>query len=246
MARGPLNRLGRWLRGSRLGRASAIRLGAGYIRLCWITTRWKVEGEASARALLDGGAPIVAPLWHGRLFFAVCCAPPGRRIVGVISNNRDGDLIAGILGRFGVDAVRGSSADPRKREKDKGGGRAFAGGLAALRDGAILVLTPDGPRGPRMRAQPGVAALALAAGATVAPIAISTRNGKFARSWDRFLIPRPFDRGAVLYGAPIPPPTGSDAESLDAHRLRIETALNDLTRRADEMVGRAPIEPEPA
>ncbi len=220
---------------------------AFYIRLCWRTTRWRVEGAEHLDALAARGGPLIACFWHGRLLFSPLWAIPGRRTFAMISNNRDGDLIAATVGRFGVETVRGSSADPRKRRKDKGGREAFVAGLRALSGGGVLAITPDGPRGPRMRAQSGVAGLSAAAEAPVLPIAVSTAHGRLLRSWDRFLLPLPFDRGVMLYGRPIASPgRTADEAAIEAHRLAVETALNALTARADAMAGREAIAPEPA
>jgi lysophospholipid acyltransferase (LPLAT)-like uncharacterized protein len=94
-----------------------------------------------------------------------------------------------------------------------------------------------------MRAQPGVAALSAASRAPVLPLALSTRGGRLLRSWDRFLAPRPFDRGALVYAAPLPPPASDAPEEIEAHRLAVETAINTATARADELVGRSPVAP---
>jgi lysophospholipid acyltransferase (LPLAT)-like uncharacterized protein len=240
-----VGRLGRGVRVSAFWRAVAARLGAGWIALCWRTTRWTEEGRAHRDAAAARPGGLIAAFWHGRLFFSPLWPPPGRRTLAMISENRDGALIAAVVARFGIDAVRGSSADPRKPGKDKGGRRAFAAGLRALREGGVLAVTPDGPRGPRMRAQPGVAALSTTGRAPVLPIAVSTARGRFSSSWDRFLVPRPFDRGAMLWGAPIEPPPTDDPAAVEAHRRAIEAALIALTARADRLAGREPIAPEP-
>ena len=94
-----------------------------------------------------------------------------------------------------------------------------------------------------MRCQPGVALLSARSGAPIMPWAYATRRAKALRSWDRFLVPMPFDRGAMVFGDPIAPPTAEGPEALEAHRLRIEAALLDCARVADAAVGRAPVEP---
>lgn len=221
----------------------AARLGAGAITAFWRTTRWQIEGQDHVDALRADGRGFVAAFWHGRLLFTPFCVPQGQRTLAVISNSRDGDLIGAIVARFGVEAVRGSSNDPRKTDRDKGGREAFGAALAALQAGAVVGITPDGPRGPRMRAQPGVAVLSAAAQVPVLPLAVSTRRGRLLGSWDRFLMPRPFDRGVVLYDAPLPPPPRGDEAALEAHRLAIEARLNALTAEADRRMGRGTVEP---
>lgn len=202
------------------------------------TIRWTVLGAEHRDALVAGGGPFIAGFWHGRLLFSPFWAPRGRRTLAIISNNHDGALIAATVARFGVEAVRGSTSDPRKRFRNKGGHAAFSTALTALESGAVVGITPDGPRGPRMRAQPGIAALSIAAQVPVLPVAFSTRRGRLLRGWDRFLVPLPFDRGWLVFGPPInPPPRGSDA-LLEAHRATVEAALNDVTATADRLADR--------
>jgi len=234
----------RWLRQSPNGQVVGSRLGAAYIRLVTATTRWRIEGKDGFDALAKAGEPILAVIWHGRLFMSPTWAPPGRRTVAMISNNRDGDLIAAIVGRFGVDAVRGSTYDKAKG-REKGGAQAYTAGLETLRGGSVLAVTPDGPRGPRMRAQNGAAQLAVAAQVPVVPIAFSAERGVLTRSWDRFLLPYPFGKGAQVYGPPMTPPPPGDARALIRFRRELEAALTEVTNRADALCGREAVEPEP-
>ena len=231
----------RWL--GEVARAAFVRAATGYVSLCWRTTRWTVEGgEHCAAAAAEGGA-FIAAFWHGRLVFSPLWALPGRRTVAIISANRDGEVFARIAEAFGVDCIRGSSADPRKPHKDKGGRAVTVAALRALRAGAVVALAPDGPRGPRMRAQPGVAALAAAAQVPVLPIAFATRHGPVAPSWDRMVIPLPFDRGVLVYGAALPPPAAGDTAAQAAHLAAIEAALLAVAARADAAAGRRPVPP---
>jgi lysophospholipid acyltransferase (LPLAT)-like uncharacterized protein len=240
-----LERLGRWLRQSGTGRAVGATLGAFYIRLIRRTTRWRFEGREAYDRLVAGGAGVIIVMWHGRLFMAPYCVDPRRRFVAMISDNRDGDLITALFNRFGIDAVRGSTYDREKR-RDKGGRRAYATALRELRKrGAVVGITPDGPRGPRMRAQPGAAVLSIATGAVIQPVTYSTAVGRALGSWDRFLLPWPFGRGAMIWGDPLRPPSGDDPETVERYRGEIEAALTAITRRADELCGRPPVLPDP-
>lgn len=234
----------RWLRSARTGRWVGARLGAGYIRLVTVTTRWDVVGRGHLDALLARGGGFIPSIWHGRLFMSPTFAPPGRHTVAMISQNRDGALIAAIVARFDVAAVRGSTYDHAKG-RDKGGGEAFSGARSAIltRD-AVVAITPDGPRGPRMRAQPGVAALSIATGAPVLPVAFSVRRGVNLRSWDRFLMPLPLGRGVIIYGPPLMPPGPEASEAaVEAHRLAIEAATTAVTDQADDLCGRPRVAP---
>lgn len=238
------DRVGRWIRQTRTGQFLGGHLGALYIRLVNLTTRWEIIGKHHVDDLVPRDTGIIAAIWHGRLFLSPLWAPPGRRTVAMISNNRDGDLISAIVWRFGVFSVRGSTYDHEKG-RDKGGAEAFAGAQEELARRAVVAITPDGPRGPRMRAQRGAALLSIQTRAPVQPVAFSTVRGKTFRSWDRFHVPWPFGRGVQIYGTPIWPPEAEDEETLDAFLARIETELTEITHRADEMCGRPRIEPGP-
>jgi lysophospholipid acyltransferase (LPLAT)-like uncharacterized protein len=150
-----------------------------------------------------------------------------RRSGVLVSLSRDGTLIAGILARLGYQPVRGSSS------------RGGAGGLreleAMLRAGRSVALTPDGPRGPRHRAQWGAVALAAATGRPILPLAASTQPAWTLGSWDGFQIPRPGARGVIVFGEPLAVPEDADPAAWSA---RLESALNAAEAEADREAGR--------
>lgn len=237
MARSGAGWAGR-LRRSGLARAVMARLGAGYVRLVHATTRWQVSGAEHRDRLAAAPGGFIAAFWHGRLFLAPMMVPAGREGVAMISNNRDGALITAVAARFGARAVRGSSFD-RRKGRAKGAATAYRAALAELaRPATVLGVTPDGPRGPRERAQAGVAHLSIAAGCPVLPAAFATRRAVRFGSWDRFLLPLPFGRGAIVYGPPLMPPAPGDATALERHHAAIEAALAAATAEADRLCGR--------
>lgn len=230
-----------WIRQNRGARRVAAWLGASYIALVDHTTRWDVRDKDHLHRMLGRDAGIIAAMWHGRLFMSPTFAPPPRRTVAMISNNRDGDLIAAIVAHWKVATVRGSTYD-REKARDKGGAEAFAGAERELLARSVVAITPDGPRGPRMRAQAGSAQLALRTGASVIAVAFSTRWGWVLGSWDRFLLPLPFGRGVIIYRE-IPVPGSEDVGTEAALRAEIERVLTELTAEADRACGREPLTP---
>lgn len=232
-----------WRRGW-LARIVAV-LAAAYLRLVFLTSRWDRIGQSHLDSVAAGGG-FVACFWHGRLFAVTMAYRRRGGMAAIVSQSRDGEVIAQLLARFGVNAIRGSSRDPRKPDRDRGGGQAAKASLRAVRDGAALAVIPDGPRGPLMRAKLGPAWIAASARAPVLPVAFSTRRGKVFDSWDRFLLPWPLNRGVFVYGAPLQPPETLDADALEAFRLEIEEAVTAATRRADLEMGRATPAPAPA
>jgi lysophospholipid acyltransferase (LPLAT)-like uncharacterized protein len=214
-----------------------------YIWLVVRTTRWTVIGRDGWDRLAAKPEGFICVTWHGRLFLSPSYVVPGRRCVAMISASRDGNLIARIVGRWGVGALRGSSHDHAKR-RSKGGAQAYVAAARELsRNGAVVAITPDGPRGPRMRAQDGAARLAISQGVPVIAVAFSVRPGRILASWDRFLLPLPFGRGAVVYSEPRQPPAASDLQAQARFGRALEEDLNAVTNRADDLCGRARVLP---
>lgn len=230
----------RRIRGSERLRRLAGRLAALYLRFVHATCRWTIEGEAVRAPLREGRMAAILLVWHGRVPLLPTESTPATRIRAMISANRDGDVIAEAVGAFGVPAIRGSAADPRKPEKDKRGREVAKAALRALAKGESVAITPDGPRGPAERVQPGVAMLAAMAKAPTVAFGVAVRPSIVLPSWDRMPLPLPFGRGAKVYGAPLPPPASREPEALEAHRLAQERDLAAATARADALVGRRP------
>ena len=215
-------------------------LASALIRLTARWMRWTWEGRAHLDGLIDGGEPFVFAFWHERiLLLCPLVRLPRNGVAVLISNNRDGELIARVVRRLGATVIRGSTTKARRKGAvEKGGAQARREAAAYMDAGGAIALTPDGPRGPRREAQAGVAVLSSLAGAPVICAAYSTSGGRKLRSWDRFLLPRPFSRGAYVFAPPLPPPPRSDEAAVEAHRREIERTLTAVTDRADEIVGR--------
>lgn len=205
-------------------------LGAFVLRLLYWSSRFEIRGEENVRQFWDRGENVIAAFWHDRLIMLPFAyrGPKGIRVL--ISSSRDGELISRTIGKLGLESVRGSST--------RGGDVALDALLASLRDGYDVGITPDGPKGPRHVAKAGVAQLSRATGRPVVPLLMSSVRGKRFRSWDRFMVPLPFDRIVLRWGEPVWPDMAADFES---DRLRIEAGLNALVKQVDAETGN----PEP-
>ena len=96
-----------------------------------------------------------------------------------------------------------------------------------------------------MRSGEGLITVARLAGVPIIPVSYSASRGTHLRSWDRFLVAKPFGRGAIVWGQPIEVARDADEETIENTRSQIEHSLNTITREADDLVGRAYVEPEP-
>ena len=233
-----------------IGRSSAfIWLGsvvaANYVRFCYWTSRWEQVNFASPKGFIDGQQPFIAAFWHGRLLMMPFAWPGGDQLFILISRHRDGALISNTMTRFGMKSIRGST-EREAGGNDKGARAALTEMLRKLKTGACIGFTPDGPRGPRMRASDGLAALARLSGAPVVPCACAMRRRRILSSWDRMVLPLPFTRGVLMWGDPISVPADAKGPALEAARLAIENAMIVLTREADRRCGLDPDAIQPA
>jgi hypothetical protein len=159
------------------------------------------------------------------LFPAYFWAWPEMQIL--ISDHRDGELIAQVVSRLGFGVVRGSTT--------RGGARALREMTRRIDRGHICV-TPDGPKGPRRQVHQGLAYLASRTGLPVVGAGMAFRDPWRARSWDRFAVPRPFRAAACVTPEAVRIPPDADRETLEAGRLEIERRMQAAMIEAEEWV----------
>ena len=218
---------------------------AGYMAMIKRITRWSVEGQEHIDPIRAGRSGLIFSVWHGRFFLANSAWHHKDQPASVVvSKSKDGQIIASAAGRLGLGLIRGSSKR-KTSDKDRGGSAALRGMVKHIKADGCVFITPDGPRGPRMRAQMGAITLAKMTGAPLMPCALSTRHRKLLKSWDRFLIPlpMPFGRGAIVWGAPIYVDRRADSAAQEDARLALEISMNTVTHRADALMGHAPLTP---
>ena len=195
-------------------------LTAAVIRLVGATLRMKVEDHAGIVHHPEH-PPVIIAFWHNRVGLAAYLAQRysgGRTLVTFISASRDGQFIAEIAERFGIKAVRGSSSR-------KGRQAALAAVRAARDPRADLVITPDGPRGPRYQIQPGLLRLAQTTGRPIVAITYHLGWKRVLNSWDRFQVPLPFSTCRLITRGPFAVPENATEEELAAIQATVAEAL---------------------
>ena len=212
---------------------------SSYIRFVTATSSKEFIGREHADALLAGEKGFILAFWHSRLLMGPAIRGESKkRVFMLISTHRDGEIIANAVKGFGVELIRGSAANPKKPEKNKSGAPAVADMIAAIEEGAIVGMTPDGPRGPAETAKIGAVKLAAYTGAPILPAAYSSSRGPRLATWDRFLLAAPFSRLAFAVRPPIHVERGADASALATARMALEAELTAAARIADEAAGR--------
>jgi hypothetical protein len=181
-----------------------------------LTLRFEVIAE-------EGAVPALPPARGIFCFWHRCTLPAGWyfrkfRCSILISQSFDGELIARTLGLLGYGTVRGSSS------------RGGAAGLMAMRDvlgsGQPVVFTADGPRGPIYQTKVGPVKLAAMSGEPMGSFYLLPQRAWTIRSWDLFLIPKPFSRVVVSWARSLPAPApDADAGALETARQELNAAL---------------------
>ncbi len=214
--------------------AALARLVGLYLAFVIRTSRWRLLGAEAALAEVQAGRPVILAFWHERLPMVAALrglagqAEPGLlRLTPrvLVSQHRDGRFIGAAVERFGLAMIYGSSR--------RGGAPALVEMLRALRAGDPVVITPDGPRGPRRQAAAGVAQLAALSGAKVVAIGAATSRHRILGSWDRMMLPLPFGRAVLTAGAPI----AVGRQEAQAALPAIAAALDAACAAADAAVG---------
>lgn len=208
---------------------------ATYLRLVWRTGRWVVVNDAVPEQLNRDGRSAIICFWHGRLLMMPFAWRWQQAFFMLISQHADGQMISQTVGHFGFQTIAGSTS--------RGGSNALREMVRTLNRGDFVGVTPDGPRGPRMRASSGLINMARLTGAPLLPLGYSSRRGKRLSSWDRFLIAYPFSGGALVWGELLEVPKDLDEAGVEAARVELENRLNAVTAEADRLCGQTPTEP---
>lgn len=189
------------------------RLGTVLLRALALTWRIRVVNGDVVRTLNHNRQPFMYVLWHGQLL-PLLWTHRNRQIAVMISEHRDGELIARVAKAIGFRLIRGSTS--------RGAARALLGACRALESGFDIAVTPDGPRGPAGSVAPGALVISQRTGAPMVPVAASASSAWRLRSWDRFMIPKPFARLIVAYGEPLVSTADSVRDATDeAAGLRV-------------------------
>jgi lysophospholipid acyltransferase (LPLAT)-like uncharacterized protein len=174
------------------------------------------------RGFTQWQSPCLFVLWHSRIL-PLLALHKQEGMVLLISRHRDGGYLADLAESWGYKSIRGSTR--------RGGEVGLLGIVRALQGGAFVALTPDGPRGPAGRVQPGAVAAAQHAGVPIVAAGARTASAWYLRSWDRMCIPKPFAAIDVEYSAPIHIAAGKDG--LRAGIAAVQRTLHAVTGTMD-------------
>jgi lysophospholipid acyltransferase (LPLAT)-like uncharacterized protein len=197
------------------------------LRLYLSFLRVRVVGEEAAHKQFSTYGRVIAAVFHQRFLPALAYVTKFRNFkpIVMISQSSDGELIASLASRLGLVPVRGSST--------RGGRDALMAILRALKKNPGVIHIVDGPTGPKGVVKPGLMAMAQVTGAPIFPVIISAEKAWVMKSWDRFMVPKPFSKVTIRWGDPFPVPRGTRPEQLEELRKQVESLMLEAHAEAD-------------
>lgn len=170
-------------------------------RILWListgiayTVRLRAVGGERLEEMRRSGRGGVIATWHGATMLPIFyCRHKG--LWAIISKSRDGELQNRLVMSRGFRTIRGSSGPQ--------GIRAFLEAARRIREGSVVAITPDGPKGPAKVVQTGTVLLAERGGCEILPLGVACSSVRRLRSWDSHMIPMPFSKAVVVFGQPI-------------------------------------------
>jgi lysophospholipid acyltransferase (LPLAT)-like uncharacterized protein len=195
--------------------------GAAILKTLFLTLRLRIE-DRSGVLKEDGGSPVIVCFWHNRILgitFAFDRIYPKKRngVTVLTSPSKDGEILAQLVGAFGMKAVRGSSS--------RRGSSALLELVRLIRGGRDIAITPDGPRGPRYSLGPGIILLAQSTGVRIVPAHASFSRSIRMKTWDGFIIPLPFSKVSVTLDGALTIPGELTGEEFEEKRKNLENLL---------------------
>lgn len=221
----------RFTLGQRIVLALVPRIVWALFSLVGRTWRFEVIAEDGVTPILSGerSPNKIFCFWHQCVLPCTVYFRHSRAVI-LISRSFDGELITRTLRCFGYDAVRGSSS--------RGGSEGLRGLVNVLATGRTAIFTADGPRGPIYQTKMGPVRLAHLSGAQIGVFHLEPEHAWTMKSWDRFLIPKPFTRIAVSWAQWVDVPPEMDSEAYEAYRQKLNDALERARLRARAHFGK--------
>jgi len=189
-------------------------------------SRLVVKNETLRKKALSSGRPLLYVAWHGKMLAPIYVLR-NKKIIAMVSEHGDGEIIAQTIVRLGYKTIRGSST--------RGGSKAFREMYRELKNGRHCTMLPDGPTGPSRVMKMGAVQLAQRTEGLLLPITFAAERPIIMKSWDGFTLWRPFSKVVVVYGRPIHVPRKLSPEQLESFRIKIENIMNDQQRETDEL-----------
>lgn len=202
-----------------------------YMQLVAWTSHWRSINRSQIEQIKKKGETVIFAFWHNQLVlmpYLYKNSFTSKKVSVLISWSKDGEYIKKVVEYFKFDVVRGSTS--------QGGRSAFRGLIERLKQGYLVGITPDGPRGPRYKVQKGVILLAQLTGCRIIPVACDTSWKMELRTWDRLRVPLPMGNMYAICGKPIPIHVNASKTEIEKKQQELENELIRINKEAKRRV----------
>ena len=177
-------------------------VGALYIYIVYVSSQKTFINKDNFDKLILENKSFIYALWHDQLLLSPFTWQTKNRIDILISKHKDGDIIADLIKYHGFNSIRGSTNNPSK-VKEKNTISSIRKIIKTLKADVSIGITPDGPRGPRHKVSEGTINIARISNKKILPMALAYKEQWVLNTWDKFIIPKPFNKICIVWGDTI-------------------------------------------
>ena len=206
-------------------------IGSIYVLTVYKTSKVNLKNRKKIENLLERKESFIYSFWHDQLLMCPLTWQSNSSIKVLISKHRDGDIIAQLISNLGYEAIRGSTHKTNKI-KNKGGLLSARKMIKSLKNGISIGISPDGPKGPRHKVSEGILSISRLSKSVILPVGIGFKKKWVLNTWDKFIIPKPFNEITVVWGDPISAITNE--KNNHQFKIKLESKMNNLTAQANK------------
>ena len=203
-------------------------LGLAYILITYYTSKVTFSDRINIDTLCKKNENFIYAFWHDQLLMCPFTWKNNFDILILISKHKDGDIISKVISYMGFKTIRGSTSKPGKI-KNKGGFIAAKQILSSLKNNVCVGIAPDGPRGPRHEVSDGIINIARMSNKKIVPVALGFNSKWTLNTWDKFIVPKFFNRINIAWGEPIE----VDNEDNSQFQILLKNKLDLLTKNVN-------------
>ncbi len=194
-----------------------------YIKLVRLTSLIIVKNIESPEYYWQNNKPFILAFWHSQLMMISYCWKSNTQINILASGHSDGRFGAKVGQYFKLKNIPTSSNQKTISLKPI---------FTLLKNSNYIGITPDGPRGPNQKVSEGIIKISKATQVPIIPIGFSSSKFKTLKSWDSFLITKPFSKCVFVWGESITIPKNCSDSEIEEYKYKLEKELNNCIKKA--------------
>jgi len=198
-----------------------------YLQLVYYTSKKQIIYEKGFDYKKFTTNPAIYAFWHNRLAMMPFARPKKVKVNVLISDHRDGKIIAKTMKIFNFNIISGSST--------RNSYNAIKNIIKFSKLNQTIVITPDGPKGPKNQINSNIVAISSLCQKYIIPVTYSCSKAFILKSWDRLIIPKLFNKLIIIYGSPLKPEKKLNEQQIEKLNNQLATKLNYITNKSDSI-----------